>query len=330
MQRERVSENVYWFQSEVYAQVTAGVIVGPQWAIVVDTLAVPEESIAIRKFVVEEIGVPVRYVINTHSQSDHAWGNCYFPGATIIGHTKCTEFLREKGIPALEATKKQNPLFQDTKIILPHLTFSHGELTLKVGKKNLIILLTPGHSEDGISVFVEEDRILFAGDAFIPVPQLTDGRYKDVLAVMKKFSTMGLENIIQGHGDIILRGEIDDAIEENVNYIKNVREVVEKAIKKRNPAEYLNNVNIESCGKSRVYLGGLAEQLHKRNLIWMFKQLVTEGGLPKSEDEYDEEPLEDDFDDLNFDDTYTPADDADQEEADHYYDQNFDDDEDDF
>ena len=28
MQRERVSENVYWFQSEVYAQVTAGVITG--------------------------------------------------------------------------------------------------------------------------------------------------------------------------------------------------------------------------------------------------------------------------------------------------------------
>ena len=39
MHRERVSENVFWFQSEIYAQVTAGVIVGPQWAVVIDTLA---------------------------------------------------------------------------------------------------------------------------------------------------------------------------------------------------------------------------------------------------------------------------------------------------
>ena len=39
MQRERVSENVYWFQSKVYAQVTAGVIAGPQWAVLIDTLA---------------------------------------------------------------------------------------------------------------------------------------------------------------------------------------------------------------------------------------------------------------------------------------------------
>jgi len=38
MQRERVSENVYWFQSETYAQVTAGAIVGPQWALLIDTL----------------------------------------------------------------------------------------------------------------------------------------------------------------------------------------------------------------------------------------------------------------------------------------------------
>jgi len=329
MQRERVSENIYWFQSEVYAQVTAGVIIGPQWAIVVDTLAVPEESQAIQKFITEEIGLPVRYLINTHSHSDHTWGNCFFPGATIIAHTKCAEFMRNQGIEELESTKKQNPAFQNSKIILPHLTFSYGELTLKVGKKNLIIFLTPGHTEDGISVFVEEDRVLFAGDAFLPVPQLTDGRYKDTLAFMKKIGSMGLENIIQGHGDIILRGEIDDAIQENVNYIENLHEVAQKAIKKRNPAEFLNNITIESCGKSRVYLAGLAEQLHKRNLVWMFKQVASEEGLPKSDDEYEEEPLEDDFDDLNFDEEYTPDNDLDHEEPDDFYNEDEDFDEDD-
>ena len=44
MQRERISENVYWFQSEVYALVTAGAIIGPQWAVVIDTLAMPDET----------------------------------------------------------------------------------------------------------------------------------------------------------------------------------------------------------------------------------------------------------------------------------------------
>ena len=68
MHRERVSENVFWFQSEVYAQVTAGVVAGPQWAVVIDTLALPDETLTIREFIEHELSVPVRYVINTHYQ----------------------------------------------------------------------------------------------------------------------------------------------------------------------------------------------------------------------------------------------------------------------
>ena len=87
MQRERVSENVYWFQSDVYAQVTAGAVIGSQWAVMIDTLALPDESLEIRHFIEGQLGVPVRYVINTHFHADHAWGNCFFPGATVIAST---------------------------------------------------------------------------------------------------------------------------------------------------------------------------------------------------------------------------------------------------
>src|SRR5450759_2574057 len=86
MQRERVSENVFWFQSEIYAQVTAGVIVGPQWAVVIDTLAMPEETLAMRNFIEDDLKVPVRYVINTHHHADHSWGHCFFPADIIITH----------------------------------------------------------------------------------------------------------------------------------------------------------------------------------------------------------------------------------------------------
>ena len=47
MQRERVSENIYWFQSEFYAQVTAGAVIGPQWAVLIDTL-IPQETAQIK------------------------------------------------------------------------------------------------------------------------------------------------------------------------------------------------------------------------------------------------------------------------------------------
>jgi cyclase len=283
MKRERVSENVYWFQSEIYVQVTAGVITGPQWATVIDTLAMPEETLAMRGFIEDELNVPVRYIINTHNHADHTWGNCFFPGATIISHAECRRLMNETGQAALEAAKKQNPVFKQVKLVLPHMTFSDGGLTLRVGKKNLILIPTTGHSHDSISILVEEDRVLFAGDAFLPLPYMVDGNIDDLFATIKKIGKMGLENIIQGHGDIILRGEIDDAVKENTAYLTALRKAVRTAAKRKNPMDALAAIDIESCGKSRVYLGGMANDLHKRNVRALYRQVIAEEGDESAE-----------------------------------------------
>lgn len=276
MHRERVSENVYWFQSEVYAQVTAGAITGPQWAVVIDTLAIPEETLAMRAFIEEQLGVPVRYVINTHYHADHTWGNCFFPGATVVAHAMCRELMELRGPSSLDAARRQNSAFRQIKLVYPHLTFSEGTLSLRTGKKNLVLMHTPGHSPDGISVLVEEDRVLFAGDAFLPLPYMVDGDPDIMSNTIKMIGKLGLENIIQGHGDIILRGEIDDAVRDNLAYIQTVRKAVRTAAKRKNPIEALSTIDIESCGKSRVYLGGIAEDLHKRNVRFMYKNLSEE------------------------------------------------------
>ena len=276
MHRERVSENVFWFQSEIYAQVTAGVVAGPQWAVVIDTLALPDETLTIREFIEHELSVPVRYVINTHYHADHAWGNCFFPGATVIAHARCRELLEERGIPSLEAAKKQNPALRQVKVVLPQITFIDGEVTLRVGKKNLIISPALGHSPDGIAVLVEEDRILFAGDSFMPLPYVVDGDIDEIMASIKRTGKMGLENIVQGHGDIILRGEIDAAVRENLNYLSAIKKAVRAISRRKNAIELLDGIRIEDCGKSRVYLGGLAETLHQRNLRALLHKMTTE------------------------------------------------------
>ncbi len=276
MHRERVSENVFWFQSEIYAQVTAGVVVGPQWAVVIDTLALPDETLGMREFIEHELTMPVRYVINTHYHADHAWGNCFFPGATVIAHELCRTLLDQRGRSSLETAQKQNAALRQVKIVLPHLTFAAGEMNLRVGKKNLNIMSAPGHSSDGIAVLVEEDRILFAGDAFMPLPYVVDGDIDDIAASIKKIGRMGLENIVQGHGDIILRGEIDAAVRENLTYITNLKKVSKAAARRKSVDETLDSMRIEECGKSRVHLGGLAEGLHKRNLQVLIRRAREE------------------------------------------------------
>jgi glyoxylase-like metal-dependent hydrolase (beta-lactamase superfamily II) len=288
MHHERVSENVYWFQSEIYAQVTAGAITGSQWAVVIDTLAIPEETLQMRHYIEDILGMPVRYVVNTHYHADHTWGNCFFPGATVISHSLCRKAMQERGIPALETTKSGNSAYKQTKIVLPHLTFEQSTMTLRIGKKNLILMTSPGHSSDGISVLVEEDRVLFAGDAFMPLPYIVDGDIDVMMEEIKKIGKMGLENIVQGHGDIILRGEIEGAVKENIAYLTNIRKAVKSASKKRDPEEALSLIDIEGCGKSRVYLGGLGEELHRRNLKSLYIKLLREDSAAKLVDDTEE------------------------------------------
>ncbi len=114
--------------------------------------------------------------------------------------------------------------------------------------------------------------MLFAGDAFMPLPYVVDGDADEITASIRKIGRMGLENIIQGHGDIILRGEIDAAVKENLNYLANIRKVASTAIRRRAPQDFLDENTIESCGKSRIHLGGLAVELHKRNLRSLYLQ----------------------------------------------------------
>ncbi len=276
LQRERVSDNVYVFQSELYAQVTAGVIVGADWAAVVDTLSYPEETLEIRDFVEQELHVPVRYVINTHYHADHSWGSCFFPGAIVISHKLCRDFLENRGIPSLEEAQRHNSSFRKSRIILPQITFDEGEISLKVDKKTITLISLPGHSPDGIGVLNVEDRILFASDVFMPLPYLVDGDIEDMIASFKKIRKMGLENIVQGHGEVILRGEVDDTIDSHLAYLSNIRRVVRQAARRKYAGDLLETVDVESCGKSRVLLGGLAEDLHKRNLTALYEQLIGE------------------------------------------------------
>jgi glyoxylase-like metal-dependent hydrolase (beta-lactamase superfamily II) len=272
MIRERIADNVYWFQSEIYAQVTAGAIVGANWAVLVDTLAVPEETLQMRAYLEETLGVQVRYIVNTIYHADHTFGNCFFPGAIVIGHKLCRKFMAERNPAALANVQEQSSAFDNVKIQLPDLTFDSGTLSLQIGKRHIKIFATPGSSDDGISVLVREDRVLFAGDAFLPLPTIVEGDLDQLTETIKNTGKMSLENIVQGHGDVILRGEIEQAVKGNLNYLAAIRKIARTASKRKDPQEVLAESTVEECGKSRVLLGGLVEELHQRNLAFLYNQ----------------------------------------------------------
>jgi cyclase len=266
MVRERVADSVYVFTSEVYAQVNAGVIVGPEWSVVIDTLPVPSETIEMRNYIERRLNSPIRYVINTHYHADHTFGNCWFKDAAIVGDRVCRGLLDTRGREALDIAKQHNREMRDVEIVLPSIVVDDGSLSIKIGKRTLKLIPLPGHSPDGVGVLVLEDRVLFSGDSMLPVPFIVDGDPDILAASMKRIPKLNLESLVQGHGDVILRGEVQSAVRSNLNYLAAIAKEARKASRRRDPKGYLATIGVEQCGKSRILLNGLAEDLHQRNL----------------------------------------------------------------
>lgn len=273
MVRERVGDNVYVFTSELYAQVNAGAVVGPDWSVVIDTLAYPEETNEIRDYLENRINSPVRYVINTHHHADHSLGTCWFSDAIVLSHSLCRQLLETKGREALREAQRLNRELWDVHVVAPDIIYSEGEISLRVGKRTLKLVHLPGHSEDGIGVLLVEDRALFSGDIMMPLPYVVDGDFDVMIENLKRIPPMNLENLVQGHGEVILRGEVGSAVKDNLDYLAAIRRHVKKAIRRRDPEGYLAKIDVESCGKSRILLNGLAEELHMRNLYALLDRL---------------------------------------------------------
>lgn len=275
MRRERVADDIYVFTSELYAQVTAGVINTPQGVILVDTMVYPEEIKIIKRFVEDRLNNKVRYIINTHYHADHTYGNCFFEGAVIISHVLCYDLINTRGREGLIATQQNSSMFDEIKIIPPHIFFDESSLEVRLGSKTLLLQHSPGHSPDSITVHAREDRVLFAGDTLMPVPYFVDGDYHDFQNSLKALKGASYENIVQGHGEIILRGEIEGKINGDLAYLAEIREHVEHALTIPEPHEYLTELTAEKFGKNRILLSGGVEQLHQNNLSVLYEQVTN-------------------------------------------------------
>ncbi len=280
MQRERVADDIYVFTSELYAQVTAGAVITSDGAILIDTLVFPEEARAIRHFLESRLNCPVRYVINTHYHADHTYGTCFFPNAQVVSHARCYELLDTRGREGLQVAQHSTPELRDVQIVLPHMVFDAGGMSIHLGNKTVELRHSPGHSPDSITCLVKEDRVLFAADTLMPLPYFVDGSYDDFIQSLNALRNGGYENVVQGHGEVVLRGEVEEVIQGDLNYLAALHRKVERVVDRNLPTEALNEITIEECGKSRIPLNGLVQELHQTNLFALYHDLQTQRAHP--------------------------------------------------
>lgn len=276
MHRERISDDIYVFTSGLYAQVTAGAIVTSAGTIIIDTLPFPAETRQVIDYMERRSPHGIRFVIYTHYHADHTYGGYLFKDAQVISHELCRQLLIERGEAGLRLAREQNPQLADVQMRLPDMVFN-GNMTLRLGNKTIDLRHAPGHSPDLIIAYVREDKILFASDTVMPVPYIVDGDSDQMSASLLRLKSMGLENVVQGHGEIVLRGEISEAINSSLSYLQKMQGAAANALLlNQSRDDLIREYDIESCGKSRIALNGLVQQLHAANLITTYDRMNVE------------------------------------------------------
>jgi glyoxylase-like metal-dependent hydrolase (beta-lactamase superfamily II) len=211
------------------------------------------------------------------------YGNYLFPGARVIAHENCRAAMVKDGPALLERDRQSMPQLMDVVLRFPDITLDKGG-AIHIGGKSMEIIPLPGHSDDLLGVYLVQEKILFASDAMMPVPYIVGGDPGAYKRSLLRMGELNLENLVQGHGEVLLRGEIPDALNANIAYLDTVRARVREGIEMGLSRDEIAALDVEECGLSRVPLGGLAQHLHRANVLYLY-DAMRRGTIPLTADE---------------------------------------------
>lgn len=183
---------------------------------------------------IEEIkkitGKPIKYLVNTHSDGDHVWGNQYFPETvSFIAHENCrNEFYHpgRDGSPS-EWNKPELASF------IPSITFN-DKMDIYLGTKKVELwYFGVGHTTGDIVVYFPEEKTAFFGDQiFLTRPQLIHSykggnSFEHVKTLTKMLKTLDAGKFCSGHSEIANR----ETIKNHIDQMKERQEKVKSLVK---------------------------------------------------------------------------------------------------
>ena len=212
----------------------AGIIVGDDSVLIIDSLRVPSFARDLIKDVKDITDKPIQFVIDTHSHWDHSWGNEEFPDATIIGHKNCyaemidvewNEQWRKK------VTSSNDPWSEEGNIVNitpPNMTFETSMQLYFGGRELDLKYFGRAHTSGDIYIHLPKEKIVFTGDVAQDggVPYLGDCYPVDWPDTDNKLAALPIERFMSGHGPI---GD-HKALEGARDFIHNLVDSVNSAI----------------------------------------------------------------------------------------------------
>jgi glyoxylase-like metal-dependent hydrolase (beta-lactamase superfamily II) len=208
----KVSEHVYVIpDGRVNLVPNIGIIVGTRATLIVDAGMGPRNGQAVLRELAKISKNTELYFTTTHFHPEHVTGGQAFPANTIVIRPEVQQEEVDRKQPEFihnfsQRTPDLKALLQDVKPRPPDILFDK-EAKLDLGGITVRLLwLGPAHTRGDSFIFVEEDGVLFTGDAvinrFFPIFPDADASGKNWLAILDQLDALQPRKIVPGHGEV--------------------------------------------------------------------------------------------------------------------------------
>jgi glyoxylase-like metal-dependent hydrolase (beta-lactamase superfamily II) len=205
------------------------IIFGRRSALAIDCGTHQAEGDAMAAFIRDK-GFGATRLVLTHCHTDHILGGKAFEHAEVIAHKNAPAVI-QRHLGTFARVWKTTPDEVSRTILRPTILFS-GELTIDLGDRTVRLLYTPGHSEDHISVYVDDQQLLIAGDAVVNgiIPAFSDGDSRILQSTIEGLLRYPIKGLLPGHG-FFIDGEknVQSTLHWITGYLTNVRAGVRAA-----------------------------------------------------------------------------------------------------
>jgi cyclase len=263
---ERLSDNVYVHSVQTHGYtVSCAVVVGSDRVFVFDTLDSPEAVHPVRELLDKVAGPRRITVVNSHHHWDHVYGNAAFAAYDIVAHRLCRRLI----VSQSESESEKIPLPPKEGVPLPNVHFG-DRLTYKDESSTVHLLHTPGHSEDSIIMYIDEQEMLFAGDTVEwPFPSFAQRDASDLyLRTLRQLNQLPVSIVVPGHGPVMGKEVIDN----DQRYIEELYDVVRTAKDSRVPRGELH-MPVEEFAPPGVEIDDVYREQHRENVEWAYDEV---------------------------------------------------------
>ncbi len=213
----------------------AGVVVTDAGVVLFDALGTPSLANKLVKKIGEITDKPIVKVIISHYHADHVFGLQVFKelGAEIIAPDGVYEYIDSEAADSRLEERRfslEPWVNENTYIVKPDRIIDKGE-TFSVGNiKFTLNVIGPAHSDGDMTLYVENDKVLFTGDLIFEgrVPFLGNKNTKRWLETLQRMETEQLKALVPGHGPAAK--EPNKAITLTRKYLAFIREKMAEAV----------------------------------------------------------------------------------------------------